>query len=75
MAMTWPGTLLKAKSPDTGQVPLKMQYTSRIRVCQTWMNSGEEAFTRVAFCVQAGHFQRGRDSIAKVGVRNVKVPP
>lgn len=39
------------------------------------MNSGEEAFTRVALFVQAGHFQLGRDSIAKVGVRNVKVPP
>lgn len=75
MAMTWSGTLLKANSPDSEQVPLKMQYTSRIRVCQTWMNSGEEAFTRVAFCVQAGHFQLGRDSIAKMGVRNVTVPP
>lgn len=75
MALPWSGALLKANSPDTEQVPLKMQYTSRIRVCQTSMNSGEEAFTRVAFCVHAGHFHLGRDSMARVGVRNAKVPP
>jgi len=39
------------------------------------MNSGEEVFTSVAFSVQAGHFHLGRDSMARVGVRNAKVPP
>lgn len=49
--------------------------TSRIRVCQTSVNSGEETFTKLAFCVQAGHFQWGRESMARVGVKNENVPP
>lgn len=49
--------------------------TTRMRLCQTSMNSGDEVLTRVAFCVQAGQTQSGMDSKDVVGARRLNVPP
>ena len=39
------------------------------------MNSGELVFTWLALSVHAGHFQVGRDSMAREGPKKAKVPP
>lgn len=49
--------------------------TSRILFCHSSVNSGELVFTRLALSVHMGHFQVGRDSMAREGARKANVPP
>ena len=49
--------------------------TALRRVCHTSMKTGEDVLTRVAFWVQAGHWNSGMDSMAMAGVSKANVPP
>lgn len=58
-------------SPSTPPLPL----TSRILFCHSSVNSGELVFTRLALSVHGGHFQVGRESMAREGATKANVPP
>ena len=46
---------------------LPCSITSRILFCHSSVNSGELVFTWLALTVHSGHFQAGRDSMAREG--------
>lgn len=49
--------------------------TSRILFCHSSVNSGELVFTWLALSVHSGHFQLGRESMAREGATKANVPP
>lgn len=55
--------------------PPSCPVTSRTLFCHSSVNSGELVFTWLALSVHSGHFQAGRDSMAREGARKANVPP
>lgn len=55
--------------------PPPFPVTSRILFCHSSVNSGELVFTRLALSVHSGHFQAGRESMAREGATKANVPP
>lgn len=46
-----------------------------MRDCHISMKTGDEALTRLAFWLQAGHSYSGMDNMAMAGVNKANVPP